>query len=184
VQFPLRLAWAITVHKSQGMTLDSARIDLSRAFVEGMGYVALSRVRGLKHMILDGLNNMALRVSPLARELDAELQARSEQAKADHTDHLRQWLAAEEKGDNETPIEKDDILSPDPELFEALRDWRLALAAELRVPPYLIAHDKSLQAVAALKPQNDKQLLDVPGFGESKVGKYGKAIYEIVAQHL
>lgn len=90
-QLPLRLAWAITVHKSQGMTLDAARIDLRRAFVEGMGYVALSRVRGLRHLILDGFNGMALRVSPLAREIDAELRARSEAAVSDNTELIKAW---------------------------------------------------------------------------------------------
>ncbi len=94
-QLPLRLAWAITVHKSQGMTLDSARIDLRRAFVEGMGYVALSRVRGLKHLILDGFNGMALRVSPLAREIDAELRARSDAAVSDNQGLIQTWEARE-----------------------------------------------------------------------------------------
>lgn len=79
-QIPLRLAWAITVHKSQGMTLDAARINLARAFVEGMGYVALSRVRSLTTLSLTGLNQMALKVSPAALTIEAELRARSAEA--------------------------------------------------------------------------------------------------------
>jgi ATP-dependent DNA helicase PIF1 len=78
-QIPLRLAWAITVHKSQGMTLDAARIDLRRAFVEGMGYVALSRVKRLDSLSLLGLNNMSLKVSRDALEIDELLRARAKQ---------------------------------------------------------------------------------------------------------
>lgn len=63
-QVPLRLAWAITVHKSQGMTLDAAEIDLGDAFEPGMGYVALSRVRSLSGLKLMNLNEMALKVHP------------------------------------------------------------------------------------------------------------------------
>lgn len=76
-QIPLRLAWAITVHKSQGMTLDAARIDLGKAFVEGMGYVALSRVKNLENLYLGGLNRMALRVSGEARQIDETLKGKA-----------------------------------------------------------------------------------------------------------
>jgi len=79
-QVPLRLAWAITVHKSQGMTLDSARIDLRKAFVEGMGYVALSRVRDLENLYLYGINQTALKVSPDALAIDEVLQKASLEA--------------------------------------------------------------------------------------------------------
>lgn len=76
-QIPLRLAWAITVHKSQGMTLDAARIDLRKAFVEGMGYVALSRVKSLDTLYLTGINQMALRVSEDAQLIDGMLRTKA-----------------------------------------------------------------------------------------------------------
>jgi len=76
-QIPLRLAWAITIHKSQGMTLDAARIDLRKAFVEGMGYVALSRVKNLENLYLTGINQMALKVSEDAQTIDEVLRAKA-----------------------------------------------------------------------------------------------------------
>jgi ATP-dependent DNA helicase PIF1 len=63
-QVPLRLAWAITIHKSQGMTLDAAEMDLGDTFEPGMGYVALSRVRSLAGLKILNLNEMALKVHP------------------------------------------------------------------------------------------------------------------------
>lgn len=76
-QLPLRLAWAITVHKSQGMSLDAAIIDLGRAFEYGQGYVAISRVRSLAGLFLDGFNERALEIHPKVAQADAGFRAYS-----------------------------------------------------------------------------------------------------------
>jgi len=80
-QIPLRLAYAMTVHKSQGMSMDEAIIDLSKAFEYGQGYVALSRVRRLSGLYLTGLNARALEVHPEILEKDKDFRAASDAAR-------------------------------------------------------------------------------------------------------
>jgi len=79
-QIPLRLAWAITVHKSQGMSMDAAVMDLSQVFEYGQGYVALSRVRRFSGLYLLGMNEHALKVSPEILKKDIEFKKQSEEA--------------------------------------------------------------------------------------------------------
>jgi ATP-dependent DNA helicase PIF1 len=81
-QYPLRLAWAITVHKSQGMSLDAVEVDLSKSFEPGMGYVALSRVRTLAGLSILGMNQHALKVHPDVLEHDARLRELSAKAES------------------------------------------------------------------------------------------------------
>lgn len=80
-QIPLRLAWAITVHKSQGMSMDAAVMDLSDVFEYGQGYVALSRVRRLSGLYLLGINDRALKVHPKILEKDIDFRTGSEEAR-------------------------------------------------------------------------------------------------------
>lgn len=173
-QLPLRLAWAITIHKSQGMSLDAAEVDLSRAFTPGMGYVALSRVRSLDGLYLKGLNAMAMQLHPAIYGFDAELRQDSEHVAASVEDYVEPPATAGNKRGT----------AVDDKLFEKLKVWRAERAKADGVATYMVAHNSTLTAVAQAVPATLPQLLGLPGFGPKKIEKYGPQILAIVAAHL
>ena len=69
------------------------------------------------------------------------------------------------------------------DLFEQLRLCRMRLAQRLRVPPYIICGDKTLEDMVRRMPRNADELLAVHGMGTAKVGKWGKDFLQVIAQH-
>lgn len=77
LQIPLKCAWAITVHKSQGQLFDSVKTDLSNCFASGIGYVALSRVRSLDDLLITGFSEKAYNIDKNARNITNFVKKRS-----------------------------------------------------------------------------------------------------------
>lgn len=84
-QLPLALAWSLTVHKSQGSTLDLVRASLGKAFGVGMIYVALSRVRNLEGLQLESFHAERIQTSPQVEEYYASLEERTSKAQTVET---------------------------------------------------------------------------------------------------
>lgn len=169
-QLPLRLAWAITIHKSQGMSLDAAELDLSKTFTPGMGYVALSRVRTLDGLYIKGVNAAALQLHPDIYNLDKTLRSVSANL-AKETDDIEDM--------------QEDAKSPkiiDQKLMERLKEWRQIRAKADNVPAYIVAHDRLLNDLAVHKPKNSQQLLRLPGIGPKKLELYGDELLAIISK--
>lgn len=145
-QFPLRLAWAITIHKSQGMSLDAVEVDLSRSFEKGMGYVALSRVRTLDGLTILGLNDMALRVHDEILMVDEKLRKGSE----------RDEMEIENFGDNIQFLQKEYLTRIAPSEKEK-RAKKLTTFEQTKM---LIEENMALKKIAKERGVNEETIID------------------------
>ncbi len=86
-----------------------------------------------------------------------------------------------EKKKTKTP--KTEVTDYDENLFLVLKKWRSSKAKEMKVPPYVIFHDKTLRQIAATKPSDNNSLLNVDGIGKGKLEKFGDEVLEIVSAY-
>jgi DNA helicase-2/ATP-dependent DNA helicase PcrA len=68
------------------------------------------------------------------------------------------------------------------ELLLALKSWRLEMAREQKMPPYIIFSDNTLVAIAEMLPEDETALIAIPGIGARKLEQYGPDVLELVKQ--
>jgi ATP-dependent DNA helicase RecQ len=77
----------------------------------------------------------------------------------------------------------DDLAGDDLALYEALREWRRREAGRQHVPPYLIFNNETLADIARARPRSPAALSAIDGVGQTKLGRYGEAVLEVVGSH-
>lgn len=142
VQIPLAYAWAVTVHKSQGMSLDQASMDLSRSFEYGQGYVGLSRLRSIEGLHLKGFNETSLELDPLAIKADKRFQ------------DLSASLAAQYGEDSESTESDADVQISAPVVVEDTEEDTPVITQEEQVVLETVVEE-------AEKAQEDNVLIEV-----------------------
>ncbi len=185
---PIRLAWAITVHKSQGQTLDGAIIDLSKCFQKGLGYVALSRCKSLDDIIMEGsfedLPVDALKIDDEALKADRKIRVQKglgyvALSRCKSLDDIIMEGSFEDLPVDALKID-DEALKADRKIrAKAKRDREALMENEVRVHDLEAALNvaSSKAAVARLR----KQIDEAPGV-DSIMGD-DKSCYEFVRDH-
>ena len=168
-QYPLKAAWAITVHKSQGLTFDKAIIDVHAAFSPGQAYVALSRCRTLEGLVLS--SPVSASVFMKDKAVDAYMNYIYCPVQELAFSSCYEYFEYEKKPepevvDSEEKVNADKravpVKIPDTALARELRSWRYERANEIDKSAFVVFSNAALAGIAHLRPTTLTELLDVP----------------------
>jgi DNA helicase-2/ATP-dependent DNA helicase PcrA len=143
-----------------------------------------------------GLRTAARERSPYLADVETALEALAagevpadwraffaERAERDAQQQLITSSGRSRKGSGRSGGALSDLDEDGQRLFEALKQWRAGVAKAASVPAYVVFHDSTLEAIASARPRTNVQLLQLPGLGPVKVGRYGEGVLEVVATH-
>ena len=180
MQYPIKPAWAITIHKSQGLTFDKAVIDAHEAFSPGQAYVALSRCRSLDGMVLsEKLSQRAIITDSIVDEYmngavqDIDALARNINFEPfDYDRTTKETTVAKNANGHATVVNTN--------VFDALKEWRTQVASVAGVSAYVVMYDRTLAELANALPERTSELDSIHGLGPVKIEKYGQALLDVI----
>ena len=184
-QYPVVLAWATTIHKMQGSSLDQAIMDLgSNVFEAGQIYVGLSRVKSLEGLYLTKFNPRVIKTNPKVREfyrqiptLDIEVEEVEEEEVEEEAKPLTKTITMEQR--DVLKVVKAGADTTNSTLYEKLKSYRVKTSQEREIPPYCVFTNKTLDDLIEKHPTTLDELNTVSGIGKQKCSIYGEDIIDI-----
>ena len=188
-KIPLEYAWALTIHKCQGMTLDLCIMDIGRNIFEcGQTYVALSRVKNLEGLYLLSFDSKSIKTKIIVKEFynKYEIEKLSKEERISEKKRLRKLINRFIEEIPDKPPEKlEDVKELNMDLFNELNQYRLDKSKEKNIPVYCILNNSTMELISESIPipTSNAELLFIKGIGKKTIESYGDDITEITKKY-